>query len=60
MGVSEGEGMGGNSCLGMAEPQLGPCSQVMEAYREKCSNLPRVKMAAMVVTGEFLVSVAKA
>ncbi|XP_053766427.1 phospholipid-transporting ATPase IK-like [Desmodus rotundus] len=28
--------------------------QVMEAYREKCSNLPRVKMAAMVVTGEFL------
>ncbi|XP_036914129.1 phospholipid-transporting ATPase IK-like [Sturnira hondurensis] len=28
--------------------------QLMEAYRENCSNLPHVKMSAMVVTGEFL------
>ncbi|KAM5308261.1 phospholipid-transporting ATPase IK-like [Glossophaga mutica] len=28
--------------------------QLLEAYRENSSNLPHVKMAAMVVTGEFL------
>ncbi|KAM8764541.1 phospholipid-transporting ATPase IK-like [Rhynchonycteris naso] len=30
---------------------------ILETYRENNSNLPQVKMAAMVVTGEFLVSV---
>lgn len=51
---------------GMAEPQLGPCSQILEAYWESSNNLLsgqgslknqlQVKMA-MVISGEFLVSV---
>lgn len=43
--------------LGLAEPQLGPCSEILEAYHESKNSLPQIKMAAIIVTGEFLVSV---
>lgn len=49
--------MEGSLFLGMAEPQLGPCSAILEAYQETKNNLPQVEMAAMIVSGEFLVSV---
>lgn len=42
---------------GETEPQLGLCSQILEAYQETNSNLPQIKMAAMIVSGELLVSV---
>lgn len=49
--------MEGNVLLGMAEPQLGPCSTILEAHQETKNDLPQIKMAAMIVSGEFLVSV---
>lgn len=49
--------MEGSLFLGMAEPQLGPCSAILEAYHETKDSLPQIKMAAMIVSGEFLVSV---
>lgn len=47
----------GSLFLGMAEPQLGPCSEILETYLETKNSLPQVKMTAMIVSGEFLVSV---